>query len=193
MPQGPAFRVCLRFAVRRSAGSPASRTGPPASRSTAWCRRAPSLRPSPRAHAAARLPRARAARPSASPCCRARPWRWRRVRPCRILRPGAALARLVETRVGAIAIFFRHFRSPFFAAWPWPCFDRWFRRVFAVGGFLRQSQRAQLLGPLSDRDVGGRDIGHRLDAFDILGALAVQPDLLQFGAALFGSSSMSCL
>ena len=69
------------------------------------------------AHVAARLPRARAATPSASPCCRARPWPRRRVRPCRTSRPGRP-CHLVGAGLGAITILFRHFRSVSFSR-PW--------------------------------------------------------------------------
>src|SRR3954463_6784305 len=56
-----------------------------------------------------------------------------------------------------------------------------FDRVGAVGGFLRQPDRPQGRRPLADRDIRGRDIGHRLDAFGVLGELSVEPDLLHLG------------
>jgi hypothetical protein len=56
-----------------------------------------------------------------------------------------------------------------------------FDRLGAVGGFLGQPDRAQVRRPLANRDIRGRDIGHRLDAFGVLGELSVEPDLLHLG------------
>ena len=92
---------------------------------------------------------------------------------------------LVEARIGAVAIFFCHLGRFLFSWFSFLAFGS--GRLVAVGGFLRQSQCAQIRRPFSNRDVGRRDIGHRLDAFGILGELSVQPDLFQFGGA-FGSS-----
>jgi hypothetical protein len=83
---------------------------------------------------------------------------------------------LVGTGIGAVAIFFCHLN----------CFlllglGFGFCRLVAVGGFFGQSNRTQVGCSLSYRDIGGRDIGHGLDAFGILGELSVQPNLFHFG------------
>src|SRR5437868_3720587 len=59
----------------------------------------------------------------------------------------------------------------------------WFSRPVAVGGFLRKAPLAQRRRAFPDRDVGRRDVGHRLGAFDFLSKLPVQPDLLHLGGA----------
>ncbi len=61
--------------------------------------------------------------------------------------------------------------------WPWVPADWRDRRLPWPAGWRAGSR------PLSNGDVGSRNIRHRLDAFGILGALAVQPDLFHFGGA----------
>src|SRR5580698_6447625 len=84
----------------------------------------------------------------------------------------------VEARIGAVAVFFGHLNRFLFLGFG---LGLGLRRLGAVGGFLGEANRAQILGPLADRDICGRNIGHRLDAFGILGDLSVQPDLFEFG------------
>src|SRR6202022_3000191 len=83
---------------------------------------------------------------------------------------GLSLVRLVETRIGAVAIFCCHLSGLLFLGLG---FGLGFGRLVAVGGFFGQSDRAQVCCPLSYSDVGCRDIGHGLDAFGILGELSV--------------------
>src|SRR5258705_10285823 len=54
-------------------------------------------------------------------------------------------------------------------------------RLVTVGDFLCQPHLAQRRRAFSYRDVGRRDVGHRLGAFDLLSELPVQPDLLHLG------------
>ena len=70
---------------------------------------------------------------------------WRRVRPCRIcvLAPPLPPCRRALRRDRDL-LFVISGQPSFRGLRPWPCFDRWFRRVFTVGGFLRQTHRAQL-------------------------------------------------
>ena len=112
--------------------------------------------------------RGRAAMLSASPCCRATAL----AAASRSVLPVLASWQsrvLVETRFGAVAIFFSHSGLVFF----------FLGLALALGSgglsrsacFFRQSGRAQRSRSVSDRDVGRRDIGHRLDAFGTWAAL----------------------
>ena len=156
-----------------------------------FCRLLPDLRwrwPFSPPRAVRRL-RGRAARLSASPCCRARlssSRRGRSFRPWHRCRARALLkrasARSRSSFASQVVFFFFGLALAF-----------GLRRVGEVGGFPRQSRGAQVGGSLPDRDVGRRDIGHRLDAFGILGGPAVQPDLLQLGGRLRFVIHLDCL
>jgi len=102
---------------------------------------------------------------------------------------GFGLTGLVEARIGAVVILFAHLSRLLFLRFG---FDLGRRRIVAFGGFSRQALRAQIRRPFADRDIGRRNLRHRLDAFASWAIFRFSR--ISFNSAgLFGSSLINCL